>query len=398
MITVEQAEFILLRNVTDFGTQPVNLSQAVGRVLKEPLIADRDFPAFDRVTMDGIAIRHEAFTLGLKTFEVKGMAAAGDPVMALHHKEHCLEVMTGAVLPLGADCVIRYEDLDIQEGRAHVLVDNITCRQNIHAKGSDRKAGTRIISTGRLLSPAEIGVAATIGKENILVSRIPKVAIIATGDELVGIHETPLPHQIRSSNSYMLAAALKPYGVDPILLHIPDEKGEVLRRLGKVLEDFEVILLSGGVSEGKKDYIPSALQELGVRQFLHKIGQRPGKPFWFGGNAASFVFGLPGNPVSALACYCRYVVPWLKACMGVPALEQPWAMLQKSISFAPDLTYFAQVKITYTSDGRLSALPVEGKGSGDLANLADADGFIQLPKGKNFFNEGEVFPFYGYRP
>ena len=398
MISIEQAMELIFQTVKDFGVEDIPLQETIGRVLREDLVADRDFPPYDRVTMDGIAIHYDAFQKGQKTFPIQGIAAAGAAQMTLIHIEDCLEVMTGSILPNNTNTVIRYEDLLIENGAATIVLETLIEGKNVHLKGNDRLQGSLISTSGKKISPAEIGVAATIGKNHLKVSRLPKVVIISTGDELVAVHETPLPHQIRKSNVYTIKAALQDFGMDADLFHLMDDRDLILENLKEVIEKYDVLILSGGVSKGKYDFLPEALETLQVNKLFHKVKQRPGKPFWFGqANDGTVVFALPGNPVSSFMCTQTYFFPWLNKCLQLPPSTLPTAILQQDYTFRPDLTYFLQVKIDYDQEGRILATPVEGHGSGDLANLVDADAFLKLPRGKELFEKGEVYPVYFYR-
>lgn len=398
MITVQEAIDIIISRIKDFGTEQIPLDQAMGRSLQEDLVADRDFPPYHRVTMDGIAINYEGFEQGLRQFSIQGVAAAGAPQMALRDHQSCFEVMTGSILPENTDTVIRYEDLLIEDGLARIEVPSVKKGQNVHYKGEDRLAGSVVVRKGRRLSPAEIGVAATIGKNVIKVSKNPSAIVISTGDELVEIHEKPLPHQIRRSNVHRLQATLSSLGLPTETHHLNDDMEEILRKLSEFIDRFDVLILSGGVSKGKFDFLPEALSKLGVKKYFHKIKQRPGKPFWFGeAPNGTLVFALPGNPVSSFLCTHRYFIPWLEKSLGLPNGDQPTAILQKDYHFKPDLTYFLQVKVGHSVEGQLLATPVEGHGSGDLANLVDADAFLQLPRGRDDFHAGETYPLFFYR-
>ncbi len=397
MTTVEQATQIILQNTLAFGEEAVPLAKANGRILREDLAADRDFPPFDRVSMDGIAILFEAFAAGQRSFFIEGIQAAGAPQLVLTQKNNCLEVMTGAVLPQNADTVIRYEDLEIRDGQAVILIEDVQERQNVHGRGADRRQGEVIVKAGCKISPAEIGVAATVGKANLQVAISPKVAIISTGDELVEVGETPLPHQIRKSNVHTLAATLAGWGIEADLLHLLDDRAEIETTLAGCLKKYDALILSGGVSMGKFDFLPEAFKALGVRELFHKVSQRPGKPFWFGRGERTVVFALPGNPVSTFMCTHRYFQPWLRAGLGLQPFENQYAVLEEDFFFKPDLTYFLQVKLEWREDGVTGAWPVAGRGSGDLANLAEADAFLELPIGRQVFKKGEVFPLFFYR-
>ena len=397
MITVQEATRIVLQHILNFEEETVPLYQSNGRILRENLVADRDFPPFDRVSMDGIAICFEAFAAGQRAFPIEGMQAAGAPQQVLTQKNNCLEVMTGAILPQGADTVIRYEDIEIRDGQAVVFIEEISHRQNIHGRGTDRLRGDLIVPAGRRISPAETGVAATVGKDELKAVRLPRVAVISTGDELVEVHETPLPHQIRKSNVHTMAAVLANWGIEAQLMHLQDDREEIESTLAGCLKTYDALLLSGGVSMGKFDYVPEALERLGVRQLFHKVSQRPGKPFWFGKGERTVVFAFPGNPVSSFMCLHRYFQPWLRAGWGLAPFETKYAVLAEDYFFKPDLTYFLQVKLNYREDGMLTARPVTGQGSGDLANLTDTDAFMELPKERQHFKKGEVFPVCTFR-
>lgn len=398
MITVQEAIEIITSRTKDFGIEKIPLNQAMTRILREDLIADRDFPPYHRVTMDGIAINFQAYEKGIQHFSIEGIAAAGAPQMSLQDSKGCLEVMTGSILPENTDTVIRYEDLLIENGTAKIEVPTVRKGQNIHYKGEDRRLGDVVVKKGQQLSAAEIGVAATIGKAMIDVSKNPSAMIISTGDELVEITENPLPHQIRRSNIHRLQATLSALGLPAKTQHLNDDMEEILRKLSEFINSFDVLILSGGVSKGKFDFLPEALNKLGVKKLFHKIKQRPGKPFWFGeAPNGTLVFALPGNPVSSFLCTHRYFIPWLTQSLGLPTPAQPTAVLSKNFHFKPDLTYFLQVKVSYNNEGQILASPVEGHGSGDLANLVDADAFLQLPRGKDDFFAGETYPLFFYR-
>lgn len=399
MTTVEQATTAVLSSILNFETEEVPLSESVGRILREDLLADRDFPPFDRVMMDGIAISQKKFAAGQRSFRVEKLQAAGAPLQHLRSPQNCLEVMTGAMRPYGTDAVVRYEDVEIKDGIATIGIDSVKPWQNIHAQASDRKTGSLIVPAGIKISSAEIGVAATVGRAKLLVAKMPRVAVISTGDELVDVSEKPLPHQIRRSNAHQLAAAIGGWKVPADLLHLEDAPEHIRTVLTEAMKKYDALLLSGGVSMGKLDFIPGVLEELGVEKLFHRVAQRPGKPFWFGKTEESntVVFAFPGNPVSSFMCLNRYFQPWLRSSYGLAPFEETHAILGKDFYFKPDLTYFLQVKISNGKDGKNIAMPIEGRGSGDLANLVKADAFLELPRGRDTFRAGEVFRLIPYR-
>jgi len=393
MISVQEAEKIVLAQSQNYGTEYVPLKEALGRITASKINADRDFPPFDRVSMDGISIRFSDFKNGTRSFPIEDIQAAGQSQKSLTNKNSCLEVMTGAVCPANCDTVIRYEDLEISDGIAKIMIDDIGEFQNVHAKGLDRNEGEVIMTKNHLVRASEIAVLATVGAAQVEVYKRPKVAIISNGDELVGVDHEPLPHQIRRSNVYAIEAVLKGWNIDADLLHLADNEDEIFSLLQDILQSYDILLLSGGVSMGKYDYLPDAMNKLGVELLFHKVQQRPGKPFWFGRfQNQKLVFAFPGNPVSTFMCSIRYFIPFFKKCIGLNPSTPFRAQLGADFKFKPPLQYFLQVKLS--TDNALIAHPLIGHGSGDLANLVDVDGFLELPEDRTEFSKGEVFPFW----
>ncbi len=392
MIRVEEAEAIIQAQVRGFGIEQVPFEQAVGRVLAEGIRADRDLPPFNRVAMDGIAIRYEAFAQGNRSFKIKATQAAGDAPVDILSGGECIEIMTGAALPATTDTVIRYEDVMINDKVATVFVEEVKEGQNIHTRGKDRRRQDPVAQANQFVTPALIGIAAAVGATILKVKKLPKLVIISTGDELVAVEENPLPYQIRRSNSYTLSAALHPYGLQADMLHLPDELEETERQLDKCLKTYDVILLSGGISMGKFDYVPQVLEGLAVKKLFQRVQQRPGKPFWFGRHQnGALVFALPGNPVSTFMCFTRYFIPWLEASLGVTPERRLFAVLGSEVVFKPPLQYFLQVTLNVDQIGRICATPLEGNGSGDFANMVEADAFLELPAEKTGFKAGDVY-------
>lgn len=395
MITVQQAEQLILENAVDYGAEIVLFDEALGRVLAENIKADRDLPAFNRVTMDGIAINYEAIQQGISTFSIIAIQAAGDELINIQSINECVEIMTGAALPESVDTVIRYEDIEIKDGKAALLITNIKKGQNLHLKGADRKQGEFLLTPGQLITPAVISLVASVGETELRVKRLPRVVILSSGDELVEVTAKPSAYQIRRSNSYMLQAILAQQGLKGAVRHLPDDPEIIKQELGLCLQNYDVILLSGGISMGKFDHIPQALKELQVTQVFHKVQQRPGKPFWFGRHDNGVVvFAFPGNPVASFMCMQRYFIPWLNASLGLEPKKSVYAVLGSDFVFQPQLQYFLQVKLQFNDHGQLIAEPVEGNGSGDFANLADTDAFMELPLEKSEFKKGEVYQIY----
>ncbi|MFD0993979.1 molybdopterin molybdotransferase MoeA [Tenacibaculum geojense] len=382
MITVEEAKEIILQNTQDFGVEEIPFLNSLGRILKEDIVADRDFPPFNRVAMDGIAINYRFFQYGVRDFKIEGIQAAGSPQETLENAAHCYEVMTGAVLPNNCDTVIRYEDINIHTLMASVNIDQINEGQNVHLQGTDKAKDTILIPKNTPITAAEIGILATVGKVTVKVAKLPKVLIIATGDELVAVDEQPQPHQIRKSNIYTVAALLKNLYIDAEVAHLKDDKEILQQKIATYLHTFDVLIFSGAVSKGKFDFLPEVLTNLGVEKLFHKVAQRPGKPFWFGkhenNTKHTAVFAFPGNPVSTFVNCLVYFYPWyFNATQNTQ--KKLTATLTENVNFKPALTYFLPVTIK-SENGQLMATPVKVNGSGDLASLTNADGFLTLPK------------------
>jgi molybdopterin molybdotransferase len=395
MVSVEEADKIIQSNLIKPEIVEVKLEDSIGHILAEKAYADRDFPPFNRVTMDGLAIQFETYESGSKNFPIENVQAAGSPQKKLVNANNGIEVMTGAMLPEGCDTVIRYEDFTIENNVAQLSNVPIEKNQNIHPKGQDIHSGDLLATEGIKISPAEIALLASVGKSSVKIFNFPMAAIISTGDELVEVDETPLEWQVRRSNVYALQASLKELNIDSTLFHLKDDMNNVTEKLIEVLKSHTFIILSGGVSKGKFDFIPSALEKVGIRKLFHQVTQRPGKPFWFGRNEHQVIFALPGNPVSTYLCFYRYIKPWIVASTGVQS-NKSFARLASDFKFTPQLTYFLQVKIT-NDVSILKAEPDAGGGSGDFVNLKDVDGFLELPIDRSEFKAGEVFPYYPFR-
>jgi molybdopterin molybdotransferase len=395
LTTVKDALEIILKSAEDFGIEEIDFLQSSGRILQENIVADRDFPPFNRVSMDGIAISSEAFNNGIRSFKIEGIQAAGSPQLSLKNTENCIEAMTGAVLPKNTDAVIQYELLTIENNSATVNLEAVKEFQNVHLKGLDRKQGDVLIPKDILISAAEISVFATVGKEKVKVAKQPKVMIVSTGNELVEVDQIPAEHQIRRSNVYALVSLLEKLQIKAETAHILDDKETLTSTIEGFLNEYDVLLFSGAVSKGKFDFIPEVLDSLGVQKLFHQVKQRPGKPFWFGKKQHKTVFAFPGNPVSTFVSCLKYFYPWYYKSVNL-AMPINEAILSEDFYFKPNLTYFLQVKLTQ-KEGKLYATPIAGKGSGDLANLVDADAFLELPDDSTNFTKGTIFPILVYR-
>ncbi len=395
MITVAQALQTVLNSCHNFGIEEIPFLKSMGRILKEEIVADRDFPPFNRVSMDGISIDYQQFKNGRRVFKIEGIQAAGSRQITLKDLKNCIEVMTGAILPNHTNTVIRYEDVTLEDGIATVNIDLIKEGQNSHNKGKDRKVNDLLITQNTKISAAEMGVLATVGKSVVKVAKQPKVMIVSSGDELVGVDQIPLEYQIRRSNVFTLVSLLERLNIPSETSHISDDKLIIKSKIESYLLEYDVVLFSGAVSKGKYDFLPEIFEELKVYKKFHKVMQRPGKPFYFGKTDTCTVFGFPGNPISTFVNCLAYFYPWYHRSVGLEILEE-MAILGEDVSFVPNLDYFLQVALENKS-GNLVAFPVSANGSGDLASLANTDAFMQLPKDATEFKKGEVYPILKYR-
>jgi molybdopterin molybdotransferase len=398
MLSPAEAEKLIMDNLTPFLREDCPLGSAHGRVLRQHLVADRDLPPFDRVTMDGYALRSAVLARGMRTFRIQATQAAGMRAFALGNAEDaCIEVMTGAVLPEGADCVVPYEETSLDGGEMTVTAPALFSPGfSVHRRGSDHRAGDVMVRSGAKITGREIAVAAAIGASSLVVSSRPKIAVVATGDELVEIDAGVAPHQIRRSNDHAIRAALVSAGYHHVeRFHLRDIRQEIEHRLWHIIAEHEVVLITGGVSKGKFDFLPAVLDAQGVQKIFHGVAQRPGKPFWFGLTPRKTpVFALPGNPVSAYTCLHRYVLPALAHASGCMAPPRYQVALTSDVTFKPALTYFLPVQLSSGPRAELLGTPLASNTSGDFAGLIGTDGFVELPADQVAFKTGFAAPFW----
>ncbi len=396
------AERIVLENIFTLPAEHCPLAAAHGRVLRAPIVADRELPPFDRVTMDGFALRSAAWAAGTRRFRVTGMQAAGMGPLTLRADDECVEIATGAVLPAGADCFVPYEET-ARDGEFVTIANDASLApgRSVHARGSDGAKGAVLVAAGVRLTEREVAVAAACGDAQLSVGMRPSVAVVATGDELVEVDAPAVePHQIRRSNDVALRAALLggELAARVECFHLRDERTEVEAGLRRIVAEFDVVLLTGGVSKGKFDFVPAALAALGVEKKIAGVAQRPGKPFWFGVTPRRApVFALPGNPVSASVCYRRYVVPALEKMLGVELAYPDWVPLANTTPGHPTLTRLNAVRLIATPDGRRTAHAVACNTSGDFAELVGTDGFVELPPGATEVTAGTVARLWAWK-
>ncbi len=396
MISVFEAEEIIQKSCGQFSTIRSPTADACGAVLRENIYADRDHPNFQKVFMDGIAISLAAWQKGVRSYTIEGIQAAGQKENKLQNPHGCWQVMTGAVLPRGTDCVIPIEQVKMDDNEANVNKDfQPLSMQYVLKKAADFTKGTLLVKKGDVLLAQQIAMLVSVGKAKVKISARPSIAIISTGNEIVGINARIKPYQIRPSNAYGLQAALSHHGFSQNrMFHLPDDKKILLTKLDQILQKFDILIVSGGVSMGKYDFIPAVMKELKIKILFHTVRQKPGKPFAFGiTKRGKMVFALPGNPASTHVCFYRYVLPQLKRSMGAAHIEKEFYALSTGVTIKNSLSNFLPVRIKSEKGARL-ANPVTHSGSGDLLALAHSDGFVELAAGQNFFDAKTVVPFY----
>lgn len=397
MLTPDEAERVIRAQLRALAVESLPLLQCAGAVLREDICAERDQPPFDRVAMDGIALASRAVREGRRHFQVQGMQAAGDAPGVLTDTAHCIEIMTGAMLPQGCDAVVPVERITARGNEAS-LEDglDVAAWQNVHRRASDARAGARLLAAGTVLHAPEIAVAAGAGQARLRVAAQPAVIVVSTGNELVEPGDPIAPHQVRRSNAYGLVAQLRLHGYNRVADdHVMDDAAALRRKLELHLATHDLLILSGGVSAGRLDLVPQTLAQIGVQQHFHKIAQRPGKPLWFGtAPSGAAVFGLPGNPVSSFVCLARYVLPALRAAAGAASPPPEVVALAAPVRVTPPLAYFLPVRLVRDARGALAAEPRPTNGSGDFTSLVGTDGFVQLPAGPNEYPAGFAAAFH----
>jgi molybdopterin molybdotransferase len=371
------------------------LDKCAGRVLRESITADRPLPPFNRSMMDGYALRAADIPCG-DTFTIVAQAPAGAPPVQLGNDiDSCAEIMTGAVVPSDADCVVPYEVTEkLTDGRIRLLnpADH-TAGNCIHFLGSDHSAGKVLLPPNVHLGSREIAIAATCGHAELQVTKIPSIAIVSTGDELVDVTATPAAHQIRRSNDRSIETALANAQLHANeRTHLPDDAAISKEQLAQLIKTNTFVIISGGISMGKKDYIPGTLDELGLLNHFHGVSQKPGKPFGFWSNEHCAIFTLPGNPLSTLVALHHYVIPAIHKAMGATDGPAPRTVqLAAPVTARDDITIFLPIKLGANN----TAHSAPAQNSGDLVRILQSDGTIELPPtADKTYAAGESFEFH----
>ena len=380
MLSFRAALDLLLRHTPLLLAESCRIEQAGGRVLREEIRADRAFPPFDRVMMDGYALRAADWRAGHRVYRVTGSAPAGQPAVLLAAPGgSCVEVMTGAPLPMGADCIVPIEEIARPGADIITIMDSFepVTGRFIHRVGRDAAAADILLPPAVLLGSRQIGVAASCGAGWLQVSRLPRISVIATGDELVAVDDMPAAHQIRQSNAHSIASALGRGGFAPLRVGtLGDDDNASGKVLLDALAESEWLVLTGAVSKGARDFLPMLLDALGCTRLFHGVAQRPGKPAgcWIG-PSGQVIMALPGNPVSALTGLHAFVLPALGVASGLPVPKPRLVLASGRLDRVPGMTH--HLPVTLRDDGLVEA--AASGNSGDFIGLLSSDGFVTLP-------------------
>jgi molybdopterin molybdotransferase len=381
---VDEAKRIVLEQAATLGTEQVALRDGIGRVLAHDLLADTALPPFDNSAMDGYAIR-SADVVGATaarpvTLRLVGEVAAGQVFDQPVRRGEAVQIMTGAPLPQGADGVVMLEAARLRGGLVEVFND-VPPGMHVRRAGEDIRAGQLALSAGTRIRLAHLGLLAGLGCARVGVYRLPRVAVLATGSELVEVDEPLAPGKIRNANSLMLGAFLRRLGIEPLDLGVVVDERALIRQQLEEAAQSDVLLISGGVSVGEHDLVKRVLRDLGMETLFWRVNMKPGKPLLFGRLRKSVVFGLPGNPISCVVCFLEFIAPFLRRMMGASGsddgriaaeLTRP---LRKKEPRAELFTAWLEA-----DQGRLSVRPTPQQGSGMLNSLATANALIVLPE------------------
>lgn len=398
LISTREALELILQHKPHLSVCSVPLEKSEGRILAQRIIADRDFPPYHRVTMDGIALHSESLLQGIRKWQQKGAQWAGQEPLVLPDRFSCIEIMTGAVLPSGCDMVIRYEDLQKTENTEGTFFSLLSGehkkRQNIHEKGIDAKQGDVLIEKNKKINENDVAIAASCGYSRLKVKRKLRFLVVNTGNELVATAVQPKDHQIRMSNGILLETMIRKWGGISACVQVNDH----VESLQKIIRDWEkkvdAILFTGGVSMGQSDFIPEIIKNEHYHIHFHGVRQRPGKPFLFATKADCAVFGFPGNPVSVSVCANYYLRAWMHQAQSDKLLVFDKVILGETFFFDKKLDYFLPVKRDSEKQG--TVWPITINGSGDFINLRKTQGYVLLPAEENTFEAGSSFPYIDF--
>jgi molybdopterin molybdotransferase len=377
------------------STENVSIDSSTGRFVAEDIVADRDLPPYNRSQMDGYSVVANEVSNGV-SMQVIGHVSAGTKFEGLHKPNTCVAIATGAPVPTCFDAVVQHELTDNGTEQVTFHCDDVKVGKAIHPQGVDAKAGDVLVAKHTQLAPQHIGISATVGVHSIAVHSKPKVIVLTSGDEVVAPSELPLPHQIRNGNSAMISSAFNSIGCEVVETHhVLDDPDATTKAITTALDGrCDLVVTIGGISAGKRDFFPDAFANAGVTLAVKGASIQPGKPVIVGKHAHAIVLGLPGNPVSALACCCLFGWPIVRALQGMnPSLPWQQAPLGCDVQPNPHRQCFRPCQLV---DGKVTV--PKWQGSGDLVHTATTHGLVQLPPSVEGFRTGELiscltFPF-----
>jgi molybdopterin molybdotransferase len=387
MIHFEEALSILLDKAPAPAAERIPLSKSLGRILSQDIISDRDLPPYDRVAMDGIAVKTPIFPPFIYEWEIQGVLQAGSKSSVPLSAQHCFEIMTGAALPADCDAVIPYEHLQISGTKAILLPDyEVHPTQNIHKRAADKKKGDVLVTRDQPINPGTLAIAATVGLDPVSVYKQPSIGIISTGSELVNSHHIPNETQIRKSNDIMIAAICQMWTREINFYFCPDEASSTIKTLEEATEKNDIVISIGGVSKGKYDFVAPIVNQMGWEVHFHGVNQKPGKPLLFASKGDKLLLGLPGNPAAAFMTAHLYIVPLLRKINNTVPYNRYEALLGQSLLYKGNRPKFQEAIISQ-QEGQVRIQPLSSNGSGDFSQFAKTNAILFLPKpgeyGKN---------------
>ncbi len=385
MISFDEAYRIVMRSVIETRSETIPFYNTAGRILDEDIFSDIDMPPFNRSAMDGYACNKDDLKTDMDVIEV--IAAGKEPLHKVG-KNQCSKIMTGAIVPEGCDVVFMVEESEkLPNGK--VRFTGTEPKKNISLKGEDVKKGDVVIRRSRIIQPQDVAIMASVGHINISVRKKPIVGIISTGNELVSPSDSPGISQIRNSNAYQLGAQIKRAGGEAVDYGIvPDDESVTYDRIKNAIDKNDIVIITGGVSMGDFDFVPSVLDHAGVKILFNRVNVQPGKPTTFGVHPKAVIFGLPGNPVSSFMQFELLVRPLISMMMGYK-----WKPFEFMLPMAEDYVRKSSSRLGFipvSINEKKEVIPVDFHGSGHLTSLSDAEGIIALKPGLNSLKKGEI--------